>query len=106
LGPSTDPGDVAGRLVNQLDGLADPDEIDLSHVLTEIAQARLRPLTWQLVDEILRSATTSTDREPLRELAEDIAVLLRRRNPEQDGRVPAPPGVLKSINQLMQRSLG
>lgn len=109
LGSATDADAIARELAKQLDGLADPDETDLRQVLTEIAEARLRPLMWQLVEEILRdvhTATSAANRQWLRELADDVAVVLRRRDPYQDGQVPAPTGVLKSINQVLQRSLG
>jgi MinD-like ATPase involved in chromosome partitioning or flagellar assembly len=108
LAGSAGAGEIAGELANQLDGLVDPDETDLRQVLAEIADARLPPRLWPLVDETLRdvqAATNSANRRWLRELADDLTVILHRHREYQDGRVPPPPGVLKSINQVKQRSL-
>ncbi|GAB3888928.1 hypothetical protein GCM10029964_057430 [Kibdelosporangium lantanae] len=53
LGVGVGPAQVARTLVAQLAGREDVDEIELVDVLREVGQARLRPLLWELVDEIL-----------------------------------------------------
>jgi cellulose biosynthesis protein BcsQ len=108
LGLSTGADEIARDLANQLDGQIDPDEADLRLMLSELVEARFTQLIWQLVDEILgdvRYAADAANRPRLRELTDDLVVVLRRSNPYQDGQEPVPPGVLKSIKQV-QRSLG
>ena len=109
LGASTGADEIARGLANQLDRHTDPDEADLRQLFSGLAEAQLTQLVWQLVDEILgdvRLAVEAANHQRLRELADDLSVVLRRSNSYQDGQKPAPPGVLKSINQMMQRSFG
>ena len=109
LGPSVDVAEVARYLANELNGVADEDGPELRQVLSDVAEARLRPLMWDLVGELLGDmylAVNAANRSWLHELVGDLAVVLKRDNPYQEGQVPAPPGVSNLINQVMQRSLG
>ncbi|HEY2701417.1 MAG TPA: AAA family ATPase [Pseudonocardiaceae bacterium] len=108
LGPLVDVLEVARYLANELNGRADEDGPELRQVLSEVAEAQLRPLMWELVGELLGDmflAVSAANRSWLHELVGDLAVVLKRDNSYQEGQVPAPPEAVTLINQLMQRSL-
>lgn len=112
FGPSRGPMEIARSLVDQLTGttaLVDPGELDVAGVLRQAAHARLRPLMWGLVDEIvadLQIAIGAGDRERVQDLAEELMSVTRTRttgtNPER--RVLAPPDTRTAIEWAVRTS--
>ncbi|UJW36004.1 AAA family ATPase [Saccharothrix sp. AJ9571] len=99
LNQSRGPADVAQSLVDQLHGntaLVDTGEVDLAAALRQVSRAQLRPLLWELVDEVVQDlviAIGDGDAARARELAADLAVAIRPRataREENGSRTPAP----------------
>ena len=58
FGLSRGPAEVARGLVEQLtgvSGLVDTGDVDLVTLMRQVTDARLRPLLWELVDELVRA---------------------------------------------------
>ncbi|MFD6073457.1 CATRA system-associated protein, partial [Amycolatopsis lurida] len=112
FGPSRGPMEIARSLVDQLTGttaLVDPGELDVAGVLRQASHARLRPLMWGLVDEIvaeLQIAIGAGDRERVQDLAQELMSVTRTRttetNPER--RVLAPPDTRMAIEWAVRTS--
>jgi MinD-like ATPase involved in chromosome partitioning or flagellar assembly len=80
LGPSRGPAEVARGLASQLNGgttLVDTGEVDL----VEVGHGRLPPPLWGLVDDVV-SALQAADERRARELAADLALVIRPRTAE------------------------
>jgi MinD-like ATPase involved in chromosome partitioning or flagellar assembly len=110
FGPSRGPAEVARVLVDQLSGvtaLVDTGDLDIVDVLKQAANALLRPLLWELVDEVvaaLLAAVGAGDSVRAQELAADLAVVIRTRN-THDGahqRSEAPPAVRTAIDGVVR----
>jgi MinD-like ATPase involved in chromosome partitioning or flagellar assembly len=91
------PAELATRLVNLLNGAGSPTDnggVDLVRVLRGAAEVKLRPMLWELVDEIvqaLEDAVRAGDDARARELSLDLALTARSRGIQDDvDRVPAP----------------
>lgn len=90
FGPSRGPVEIARSVVDQLNGvkaLVDPGELDLAGVLRQAARARLRPLMWGLVDDLvdaLRIAIGAGDRARAQELAQDLLLATRTRTTDNE----------------------
>ncbi|KFU75955.1 CobQ/CobB/MinD/ParA nucleotide binding domain-containing protein [Amycolatopsis lurida] len=112
FGPSRGPMEIARSLVDQLTGttaLVDPGELDVAGVLRQASHARLRPLMWGLVDEIvaeLQIAIGAGDRERVQDLAQELMSVTRTRttetNPER--RVLAPSDTRMAIEWAVRTS--
>ncbi|GAB3726538.1 hypothetical protein GCM10027598_45520 [Amycolatopsis oliviviridis] len=106
FGPSRGPVEVARNLVDQLTGtmaLVEPGDLDVAGVLRQAARARLRPLMWGLVDEIvaeLQIAIGAGERERVQDLAEELMSATRARATDtgQNHRVVIPPGTRSAID--------
>ncbi|MFK0248396.1 KGGVGR-motif variant AAA ATPase [Amycolatopsis azurea] len=85
FGSSRGPMEIAKNLVDQLTGvtaLVDPGELDVAGVLRQAANARLRPLMWGLVDEIVAELQISIgagERERVQSLADELMSVTRVR---------------------------
>lgn len=97
LGPSRGPAEVARGLADQLNGvtaLVDPGDVDLVGVLRGAGRARLRPVLWGLVDELveaLHEAAAAGDDVRAQEVAADLSLVVKQRSKATvDERVPAP----------------
>jgi hypothetical protein len=110
LGPSRGPAEVARDLVDQLNGvttLVDISEVDLLAVLRQTTQALLRPLLWELVDEVVRTlfdAVSAGDDVRARELTADLALAIKPRAPQGDDhyRVDLPPRTEMAIERVVR----
>jgi cellulose biosynthesis protein BcsQ len=99
LGPSRGPAEVARGLADQLNGGTTPGdtgEVDLRGVLLQAAAARLRPLLWELVNDLVRALLTAVntgDDVRAQEIATDLALAIRPRaiQAENEERVLVPP---------------
>ncbi|MFC3453831.1 tyrosine-protein kinase family protein [Amycolatopsis speibonae] len=106
FGPSRGPVEIARNLVDQLTGttaLVEPGELDVAGVLRQATRARLRPLMWGLVDEIvaeLQVAIGAGERERVQDLAEELMSATRARaaEVEQNHRAVIPPGTRAAID--------
>ncbi|GAA5167491.1 MULTISPECIES: KGGVGR-motif variant AAA ATPase [Amycolatopsis] len=88
------PAELAREIAGQLDGSG---EDDASAVLRRASRATLRPLLWELVDEIVR-ALGDADQEQARELIGDLALVVKR-----TGRgVPAPASTRAAIERALR----
>ncbi|WP_181771601.1 tyrosine-protein kinase family protein [Amycolatopsis pittospori] len=104
--PSRGPAEVAQGLVDQLNGttaLVEPGKYDVAGALRQAAQARLRPLMWRLVDEIvaeLQVAIGAGESGRAQELAEDLFLTVRKRSTDTEShfRVVAPPDTRAAID--------
>ncbi|MET8849019.1 CATRA system-associated protein [Amycolatopsis sp. NPDC004625] len=99
------PAEVARDLVGQLKGFTPlvDDDLDLSVLLEQARESRLRPSRWDLVDELvtaLQAAVGAGDGARARDLATDLAVAVKPRSPDGDDHAPAPPEVRRSIDWL------
>ncbi|MEU5258895.1 CATRA system-associated protein [Amycolatopsis sp. NPDC021455] len=101
------PAEVALDLVGQLKGFARlvdaDDDLDLVAVLGQARGSRLRPSRWDLVDELLtslQSAIGAGDAARTRDLATELAVVVKPRSPNGDGHYAAPPRIRRSIDWL------
>ncbi|WIV55187.1 CATRA system-associated protein [Amycolatopsis nalaikhensis] len=109
LSASRGPAEVARDLVGQLKGFAplvDTDEdLDLVALLGQARGARLRPSRWDLVDELvttLQTAVGAGDGDRTRDLATELAVVVKPRTPNGDDHHAAPPRVRQSIDWLLR----
>ncbi|HEY3468325.1 MAG TPA: CATRA system-associated protein [Amycolatopsis sp.] len=109
LSASRGPAEVARDLVGQLKGFAplvDTDEdLDLVAMLGQARGARLRPSRWDLVDELvttLQTAVGAGDSDRTRDLATELAVVVKPRTPNGDDHHAAPPRVRQSIDWLLR----
>jgi MinD-like ATPase involved in chromosome partitioning or flagellar assembly len=104
LGPGRGPVEVARSLAVQLAG-GDADEVDLVGVLRDAGGARLRPVLWELVDEIVAAlveAVEAADEAWVRDLANDLALVLKARASQDTyQRVGAPPHTEMAIDRLV-----
>jgi hypothetical protein len=108
FGSTLGPAEVARGLVRQLNGSTVPvesDGIDPVEVLRQASGARLSPARWGLVDEIvgeLLAAASAGDDLRVREIAADIALVIRSRDGEanQRVRVSAPTDIRTAIEWL------
>ncbi|AUI58179.1 CATRA system-associated protein [Amycolatopsis sp. BJA-103] len=106
FGQSRGPVEIARNLVDQLTGttaLVEPGELDVAGVLRHAARARLRPLMWGLVDEIvadLQIAIGAGGRERVQDLAQELMAATRARatDVEQSHRVVIPPSTRAAID--------
>ncbi|QFU87535.1 KGGVGR-motif variant AAA ATPase [Amycolatopsis sp. YIM 10] len=91
LGRSRGPAEVARDLAGQLNGhtsLVDTGEVDLASVLRQVAQAQLRPVLWELVDEVVQDLVVAIgdgDAVRAKELAADLTMVIRPRAFTRDG---------------------
>jgi MinD-like ATPase involved in chromosome partitioning or flagellar assembly len=111
FGPSRGPAEVARGLVDQLNGvtsLVDAEETDLVGVLRQASRAELRPVLWELVDDIvsaLLAATGAGDDVRAQELAADLALTIKPRSShaKDDGRrVVVPPETQAAIDWVVR----
>ncbi|ONI70521.1 hypothetical protein ALI144C_48675 [Actinosynnema sp. ALI-1.44] len=110
FGPSRGPVEVARGLAVQLGGAApsvDTDEADVAEILWRAARVLLRPLLWELVDEIvhaLLSAIRAQEAERVLELAADLALAIKPRfgAAEHDQGVTAPETVRAAIESAVR----
>ncbi len=106
FGQSWGPAEVARSLVDQLSGttaLIEPGEYDIAGALRKAAHAELRPLLWELVDEIvaeLQVVIGAGESGRAQELAEDLllAVRVRSTDAEHAERTVAPLGTRAAID--------
>ncbi|MGW4133576.1 CATRA system-associated protein [Amycolatopsis japonica] len=112
FGPSRGPMEIAQNLVDQLRGttaLVEPGDLDVAGVLRQTAHARLRPLMWGFVDEIvaeLQIAIGAGDRERVQDLAEELmsATRVRATDAVPGQRVLAPPETREAIEWAVRTS--
>ncbi|WP_235925895.1 CATRA system-associated protein [Actinokineospora pegani] len=105
LGPARGPAEVAAVLADRLRGhvplVEDEAAVDLAGLLAQLAEARLRPALWDLVDDVLadlHGALAAGDDAMSRRAAADLAVLLRPRLSRVDEyRVAAPPELAEAV---------
>ena len=106
LGPSRGPAEVARGLADQFNRgttLVDTGEVDLVGLLRQTAGARLRPLLWELVDDLvddLLAAVGARDDVRAQEVAADLALAIRPRATQDSHGVPVPPRVRAAINRI------
>ncbi|HEY3754141.1 MAG TPA: CATRA system-associated protein [Pseudonocardiaceae bacterium] len=108
FGSAYGPAEVARGLVRQLNGSIVPvesDGIDAMGVLRQAGGALLSPARWALVDEIvgeLLAAASAGDDPRVREIAADLALVIRSRDGEANHRVrvSAPTDVRTAIEWL------
>lgn len=96
LGPANGVAEAAREVVDQLNG-TDSGDRGLLELLRRSARAKLRPVRWPLVAEIVRDLSMTDDTT---ELAADLAFAIRPRG-DADGCVPPPPAVLASIENAL-----
>ncbi|WP_236794613.1 KGGVGR-motif variant AAA ATPase [Amycolatopsis sp. GM8] len=99
LGPARGPANVARDIVDQLNGTATA-EPDVLALLRRTAGARLRPVMWLLVDEIVRDLPRADD-ATAQDLAADLALVIRPRG-DDDGRTPVPPAIRTAIESAVK----
>ncbi|MFJ8915826.1 KGGVGR-motif variant AAA ATPase [Amycolatopsis sp. NPDC102389] len=112
FGPSRGPVEIARNLVDQLAGttaLVEPGDLDVAGVLRQAERARLRPLIWGLVDEIvaeLQVAIGAGARERVQDLAEELMSVTRVRATDAapGHRVLAPPETRSAIEWAVRTS--
>jgi MinD-like ATPase involved in chromosome partitioning or flagellar assembly len=108
LGPARGPVEVARDLVDQLKGftvLVDADEPDLVALLHRASQARLRPPRWDLVGELLNelhAAIGAGDDAGVRDLAADLALVIRSQPLKGDSHEGASPETRMTIDWLLR----
>ncbi|MFD8496730.1 CATRA system-associated protein [Amycolatopsis sp. NPDC059657] len=113
LGPSRGPAEVARGLVEQLTGVAglvDTGDVDLVTLMRQVSGARLRPLLWELVDELVTALTAAVgagDDLRAQELGADLALAIRQRVSENGSNqhVGVPAGTQEAI-EWVERYLG
>lgn len=113
LGPSRGPAEVARGLVEQLtgvSGLVDSGDIDLAGLLQQVIGAQLRPLLWELVDELVSALTAAVgagDDLRAQEIGGDLTLAIRPRVTQNgdDRHVGVPPRTREAI-EWVERFLG